>query len=47
MFQEGETALNHMVSIETYLNALVKNSGLDGTRYEQYGINPVEIDLPE
>ena len=47
MFQEGETALNHMVSIETYLNALIKSSGLDGTQFEQYGINPVEIDLPE
>jgi hypothetical protein len=47
MFQEGETALNHMVSVETYLNTLIKSSGLDGTRFEQYGINPVEIDLPE
>jgi hypothetical protein len=45
---DGETALNHMTSIATYLDSLAKSAGLDGASFEAFPPgNPVDYSLPD
>jgi hypothetical protein len=48
VFSEGETALNHMMSVQTYVNSLAESAQLDGHQFEQFAPgNPVEKTFPE
>lgn len=42
MFSEGETGLNHLMAVQSWVHSLLMSAGLDGSQFEQFAPgNPV------